>query len=84
MQKFNYRSQIKDVGVKPLFPVTSNPDLSGLLCSPEHGKLCFEHPEKISDAQNNLPYAGGRKTSEVGFYIGFKRYLLCNRIKGSN
>jgi hypothetical protein len=26
-----------------------------------NGKLCFEHLETISDAQNNLPLAGGRK-----------------------
>lgn len=24
-------------------------------CSQEHGKLCFEHLETFSDAQNNLP-----------------------------
>jgi len=39
------------------------------LCSPEHGKLCFEHLETISDAQNDLPWLGLKIPSEV-------RYLL--------
>ena len=34
----------------------------GFLCSTEHGKLCFEHLETISDAQNNLPCRGLKNT----------------------
>jgi hypothetical protein len=33
----------------------------GFLCSPEHGKLCFEALETEFVPQNNLPFAGGRK-----------------------
>lgn len=35
------------------------------MCSPEHCKLCFEHLEMISDAQNNLPLRGTFNFSEV-------------------
>jgi hypothetical protein len=39
----------------------------GFLCSTEHGKLCFEHLGMISDAQNNLPFAGAENTPKSGF-----------------
>lgn len=42
----------------------------GFLCSPEHGKLCFEAPETEVVPQNNLPLAGGRKRSPKSrFYV---------------
>jgi len=44
-----------------LHQIRSGRQADGFLCSKEHGKLCFEHPEKISGAQNNLPFAGGGK-----------------------
>lgn len=40
-----------------------------MMCSPEHSKLCFEHLETFSDAENNLPLQGAGKTiSEVDVY----------------
>ncbi|EEI92337.1 hypothetical protein HMPREF0765_1952 [Sphingobacterium spiritivorum ATCC 33300] len=42
------------------------------MCSKEHGKLCFEHLEKISDAQNNLPCQGQKTSSEVGVLYELK------------
>lgn len=42
--------------MEPFFPVTFNSDSSELLCSPEHGKLCFEQLVTYSEAQNYLPY----------------------------
>ena len=48
----------------------------GFLCSPEHGKLCFEALETELVPQNNLPFAGGRKTlSEVEVLCGLKMDL---------
>ncbi|PTX09493.1 hypothetical protein C8N37_106121 [Sphingobacterium faecium] len=44
------------------FHVNHNPESSGFLCSPEHGKLCFAHLEMISDAQNYLPLQGAENT----------------------
>jgi hypothetical protein len=35
------------------------------ILSPERGKLCFEHLETFSDAQNNLPLQGAETISEV-------------------
>lgn len=44
-----------------------------IFCSSEHGKLCFGAPGINSVPQNNLPFAGGRKTlSEVEFLYGLK------------
>jgi hypothetical protein len=37
------------------FHVNHNPETSGFLCSPEHGKLCFEALETELVPQNNLP-----------------------------
>lgn len=55
MQDFIDKPERSRNGYKSFFPVTLNPARAGLLCSSEHGKLCFEHPETIRDAQNNLP-----------------------------
>jgi hypothetical protein len=43
-------------GIKPFFPAIFNPAREGgFLCSPEHGKLCFEALETEFVPQNNLP-----------------------------
>jgi hypothetical protein len=45
--------------------------LSGILCAPAHGKLCFALLTSFSAAQNYLPrslMAGGENTSEVGIF----------------
>ncbi|MVZ64201.1 hypothetical protein [Sphingobacterium humi] len=43
--------------------------LSGIFCSPEQSKLCFEMLEINSASQNHLPLQGAWKTpSEVGVY----------------
>jgi len=48
------------------FLQTSSVVLKGNILSPERGKLCFEHLETFSDAENNLPLQGAGKTiSEV-------------------
>ncbi|PVH26857.1 hypothetical protein DC487_04470 [Sphingobacterium corticibacter] len=48
----------------------------GFLCSPEHGKLCFEALETELVPQNNLPFAGGRKhLPKSGFCMDFKMDL---------
>lgn len=52
-------------GIKPFFPVTFNPAPAGFLCSPEHGKLCFEAPETGFVPQNNLPCRELKTPSEV-------------------
>ena len=68
MQKNSDQSRSNAVGLKPLFPARFNPARQGgFLCSPEHGKLCFEQLQKISAAQNNLPLQGAEKASEVSF-----------------
>lgn len=38
------------------------------MCSREHSKLCFEHLETFSDAQNNLPLQGAETISEVDVF----------------
>ncbi|MCR4033258.1 hypothetical protein [Flavobacterium panacis] len=66
MQKTFDKSEGNGNGIEPFFPVTFNPVppflADGFLCSTEHGKLCFEHLGMISDAQNNLPFAGAENT----------------------
>lgn len=42
---------------------------AGFLCSPEHGKLCFEHPETIPAAQNNLPLQGAEKDLRSRLFV---------------
>lgn len=42
---------------------------AGFLCSPEHGKLCFEHLEKNSAAQNNLPSQGAEKDLRSRLFV---------------
>lgn len=60
-------------GNKPFPCYIQSVPQGGFLCSPEHGKLCFEHLGMISDAQNNLPFAGGRKhLPKSGFCMDFK------------
>ena len=46
-----------------------------ILCSPEHGKLCFEALETQFVPQNNLPCRGLKKPSEVRFFGEFKMDL---------
>jgi hypothetical protein len=77
MQNTFDKSEGNGNGIEPFFPVTFNPVppflADGFLCSTEHGKLCFEHLGMISDAQNNLPLAGGRKhLPKSGFCMNFK------------
>ena len=66
MQKSFHKSEGNGNGIEPFFPVTFNPVppflADGFLCSTEHRKLCFEHLGMISDAQNNLPFAGAENT----------------------
>ena len=66
MQKSFDKTEGNGNGIEPFFPVTFNPVppflADGFLCSTEHGKLCFEHLGMISDAQNNLPFAGAENT----------------------
>ncbi len=62
MQNTFDKSESNGNGIEPFFPVTFNPVppflADGFLCSTEHGKLCFEHLENFSDAQNHLPLQG--------------------------
>jgi hypothetical protein len=44
------------------FPAIFNPAQAGFLCSPEHGKLCFEALETEFVPQNNLPLQGAENT----------------------
>jgi len=57
-------------GIKPFFPclIQSVPK-GGFLCSSEHGKLCFEHLEKNSGAQNNLPLQGAEKDLRSRLFV---------------
>jgi hypothetical protein len=69
MQKDSDQSRTNAGGTKPLFPPRFNPARQGgFLCSPEHGKLCFEQLQKISAAQNHLPLQGAENASEVSFF----------------
>ena len=72
MNGFRHRalgeSKANGNGSKPYFPVTFNPSRrqeGGLLCSTEHGKLCFEAPGTGSVPQNNLPCRWLETPSEV-------------------
>lgn len=38
------------------------------MCSPEHGKLCFEMLEMNSASQNNLPCGAGKRLQSRRFY----------------
>lgn len=56
-------------GNRPFFPAFFNSEGAGFLCSPEHGKLCFEHLEKNSAAQNNLPLQGAEKDLRSRLFV---------------
>ncbi|MCS4239842.1 hypothetical protein M2306_001319 [Myroides gitamensis] len=54
-------------------PVTFNSDSSELLCSPEHGKLCFEALETEFSASKQLALAGSKKNPpKSAFRINYK------------
>ena len=50
-------------------PVNNIRFKSGLLCSPEHSKVCFLLHETAFAAQNSLLYRGVRLTSKVALPI---------------
>jgi len=55
---------------KLFFPAIFNPALAGFLCSPEHGKLCFEALETQFVPQNNLPLQGAENTFRSQGFCG--------------
>jgi hypothetical protein len=45
----------------------------------EHGKLCFEHLGMISDAQNNLPFAGAENTFRSQGFVWILKWISDER-----
>ncbi len=67
------KTEVTVTAIEPFFPVTLNPDLSGLLCSPEHGKLCFEALEIEFSASKQLALAGSKKNPpKSAFRVNYK------------
>ena len=64
-------------GIEPFFPryIQSVPQ-GGFLCSPEHGKLCFEALETEIVPQNNLPLQGAENTLRSRGFVRIKMDLL--------
>lgn len=73
MEKHLDKRGTKQNGVKPLLLAIINPPGGRILCSPEHGKLCFEALEtNVRASKQTCPCRGLKTLSEVEVFIRIK------------